>query len=232
MQAVIIAGGEGTRIKSIFPATPKLLLPLNGETLLDYLINYLKKNDCKDIIICSGYLGSKIKEYVERRNFGIKMRLSQEEKLLGTAGALRLVKNLLSETFLVLFGDIFTTIDIGKLLKFHLENSADGTVVVRETEHPDDSNLVSFNKDLSVKKFYFKPHKGITPSKYGLTAIYLFNQKILDLLPETTPMDLERDFLPFLLKYKKKLVCYNTDEFISDIGTPERYNKSLKLFKK
>ncbi len=225
-----MAGGKGTRLRPI-TATPKLLLPLNGRLLIDYLINYLKKYNCQDIIICTGYLGNKIKEHVRKIDYGVSVRLSQENEPLGTAGALYRIKNLLKETFLVLYGDVFTTIDITKLLKFHLQKSADCTMVVRKTDHPKDSNLVSFNKNWLVKGFHFKPHGKIPPSEYGLTAIYMFNQEVLQLLPRTTPLDLEKDFLPILLKHKKRLVCYNTNEFISDIGTPERYNKILLLKK-
>lgn len=232
MQAVIMAGGKGTRLGSISDTTPKLLLALSGAPLIDYLINYLKKNNCENIIICAGYLGDKIKEYVKKNIYGMKITISQEKKPLGTAGALSLIKNLLNETFLVFYGDVITTMDIAKLLKFHIRNHADCTVVIRKTDHPRDSNLVSFNKNWLVKRFHFKPHKKVPSSKYGLTAIYMFNPEVLQLLPKTTPLDLEKDFLPILLKHRKKLVCYNTGEFIYDIGTPERYNKILQLFKK
>lgn len=227
-----MAGGKGTRIRSAVSLVPKILLPINNKPLIDYLINNLKKGKCNNVIICAGHLSRKIKEYIDKNHYDIPINLSIESKPLGTAGALSLIKNLLKETFVVLYGDIFTTIDIAKLLKFHLQNNADCTIVVRKTEHPQDSNLVSFNKSLLVKKFYFKPHAKIPLSEYGLTAIYMFNPEVLQLLPEIIPLDLEKDFLPILLKHKKKLVCYNTREFIRDIGTPERYSKILKLFKK
>ncbi len=227
-----MAGGKGTRIRPAVSLVPKILLPLDNKPLIDYLINNLKKSECSNVIICAGHLSRKIKEYIDKNHYGIPINLSIENEPLGTAGALNLIKNLLKETFVVLYGDIFTTIDIAKLLKFHLRNNADCTIVVRKTEHPQDSNLVSFNKSLSVKKFYFKPHAKIPLSEYGLTAIYMFNPEVLQLLPEITPLDLEKDFLPILLKRKKKLVCYNTREFIRDIGTPERYSKILQLFKK
>lgn len=232
MQAVIIAGGKGKRIESIIPDTPKLLLPLNGILLIDYLIDCLKNYGCKDIIISTGHLSDKIKDHLKKKNYGIPIYISQENKPLGTAGALNLIRNRLNETFIVLFGDVFTTVNILKLFKFHLHNHADCTLVVRKTEHPQDSNLVKLDKNWFVKNFQFKPHKKTPNLNYGLAGIYMFNSKMLQLLPSKKPLDLEKDFLSTLLRHKKKLVCYNTNEFILDIGTPERYNKILKFFKK
>jgi len=232
MQAIIVAGGKGKRIESIIPDTPKLLLPLNKKLLVDYLIGYLKNYGCKDIIISTGHLGDKIKDHFEKNNYGIRVNISQENEPLGTAGALNLIKNRINETFVILFGDIFTRVNILKLLKFHLRNHSDCTIVVRKTEHPQDSNLVGLDENWLVKNFQFKPHKKTSTSNYGLTGIYMFNPKMLQFLPKKKPLDLEKDFLSALLRYKKKLVCYNTNEFILDIGTPERYNKILKLFKK
>lgn len=225
-----MAGGKGKRLRDVISDIPKPLVPISGRPLLDYIIDHLKRNGCDNIIICTGYLSDKIKEHVKKSDYGVPVRLSKEDKPLGTAGALHQVKNFLDEDFLVLFGDIFTTMDIAKLLRFHLGNRADCTLVVRKTEHPLDSNLVTINKNWTVKKLYFKPHK-IIPSSYGLAAIYVLNPKVLKLLPKRTPFDLEKDFLPLLLRQEKKLVCYNTDEFIQDIGTPERYKKILQLFK-
>lgn len=232
MQTVVIAGGKGTRLGPISGIIPKLLLPLIDGLLIDYLIKYLVKNNCKHIIICTGYLGDKIKEHIKKNNYGIKTVLSQEKKPMGTAGALSLIRKRLNETFLVFYGDVVTTMNIPKLLKFHLKNQADCTIVIRKTDHPKDSNLVSFNKNWLVERFHFKPHKKVSSLEYGLAAIYMFNPEVLRLLPKTIPLDLEKDFLPILLKNRKKLVCYNTDEFIYDIGTPGRYKKILELFKK
>lgn len=226
-----MAGGKGTRLKPLSDTMPKLLFPLANKPLIDYLISHLKKNGCDNIIICSGYLGDKIKEYIDQNDYDVSIRLSRENKPLGTAGALHLIKNLLNETFLILYGDVITKIDITKLLKFHLKNRADCTIVVRKTDHPEDSNLVNFDKSWLVRNFYFKPHNKILHAEYGLTAIYIFNREVLQLLPKTIPFDLEKNFLPVLLKHGKKLVCYNTEEFIFDIGTLERYNKVLQMLK-
>lgn len=232
MQAIIVAGGKGRRIESIIPDTPKLLLPLNKKLLMDYLIGYLKNYGCKDIIISTGHLGDKIKDHLKKNNYGIRVNISQENEPLGTAGALSLIKDRINETFVILFGDIFTAVNILKLFKFHLRNLSDCTIVVRKTEHPQDSNLVGLDENWLVKNFQFKPHKKTPTSNYGLAGIYMFNPKMLQFLPQKKPLDLEKDFLSALLRHKKKLVCYNTNEFILDIGTPERYEKILKLFKK
>lgn len=231
MQVIIVAGGKGKRIESIIPDTPKLLLPLNKKLLIDYLMGYLKNYGCKDIIISTGHLSDKIKNHLEKNNYGVRVNISQENEPLGTAGALSLIKNHINETFIILFGDIFTTVNLLKLSKFHLQNHSDCTIVVRKTEHPEDSNLVGLDENWLVKNFWFKPHKKNPTSDYGLTGIYMLNPEMLQFLPKKKPLDLEKDFLSALLRHKKKLVCYNTNEFILDIGTPERYKKIQEYVK-
>jgi len=95
MQAIIIAGGKGTRMSSISTTIPKLLLPLNNKLLIDYSIEHLIKNGCDNIIICCGHLGDKIKEYIDKKDYGIPVKISTESKPLGTAGALHLIKDLI-----------------------------------------------------------------------------------------------------------------------------------------
>lgn len=233
MQVVILSAGEGTRLRPLTNTIAKVMVPINGKPLLEWSIEHLKKFGIKEFFINLHYLPDSITKYFgDGKKFGVKITYSNEEKLLGTGGALTNFKPFLNQTFLVLYGDVFTTLNVDNLLKFHLKNKADGTIVVRKTDHPQDSDLVDIGKGQKVKNFYFKPHKEIPNTQYGLTAIYLFNPEALRLLPKRVPFDLARDFLPILLKHKKRLFCYNTDEFIRDIGTVERYQKVIDFLQR
>lgn len=229
MQAIIIAGGKGTRLGILTATTPKLLLPLNNKPLIDYTINHLKKNGCDNIIICTGYKGYKIKDYIDRKNYGVAVRQSMERQPLGTAGALHLIKDLLENEFFVLFGDIYTTINLRKMHKFHKKKKADATLALHKSDHPQDSTVVKIDKNRRLINFIEKP--GQDRKKYGnltATSLYILKKDILNFIAKNSEIDFARDVFPEMLKNKRRLFGYLTEEYAKDIGTPERYKEVQK----
>lgn len=224
-----MAGGKGTRIRPITATIPKLLLTLANKPLIDYIISHLKKNGCDNIIICTGYLGDKIQEHIDRNDYGIPIRLSREDKPLGTAGALHLIKNLLENEFFVLFGDIYTTINLRKMREFHKKKNAVVTAAIHLSDHPKDSNLVEFDSNFRITKILRKPHAQIPQNPHNLAALYLVSRDIKNYLPAFTPHDFEHDLLPRLLLENLPVYGYNTSELMMDIGTPKRLKKVEKL---
>lgn len=228
MQAIIIAGGKGTRISSITTKIPKLLLPLRDKTLLDHIVSYLKKNGCDSIIICIGHLGDKIKEHIERKDYGIPIKLSIESKPLGTAGPLHLIKNLLENEFFILFGDIYSTINLRKMLSFHKQRDADATLLLHTSDHPQDSMVVTIDKKNRLLKFIEKP--GRNWKKYGnltKSSIYIMKKSVLNFITKDKKVDFD-DIFPTMQKSEKKLFGYITEEYLKDIGTPQRYKEVQK----
>ncbi len=226
MQAIIIAGGKGTRMSSISTTIPKLLLPLNNKLLIDYSIEHLIKNGCDNIIICCGHLGDKIKEYIDKKDYGIPVKISTESKPLGTAGALHLIKDLLEDEFLILYGDIFTTINLRELIQFHQRKKADATLVLHSSDHPQDSTVVEIDKENKLLTFIEKP--GENWEKYGnltKTSIYVLKKGVLDFIPKEIAVDFSKDVFPKMLKKGKKLFGYVTEEYAKDMGTPQRYQE-------
>lgn len=232
MQAVIMAGGKGKRLKKIISDIPKPLAPINGKPLLDYIIEHAKNNGCDDIVITTGYLGNKIKEHVEKNNYGITVRISQESKPLGTAGSLIPIRDLLEEEFFVLYGDIFTTIDLSKMLKFHKQKKSDGTLALHTSDHPQDSTIVKIDYNSKILNLVEKP--GEDWEKYGnltATSLYILNKKILEFIEENQEIDIAKDIFPKMLEAGKNLFGYLTNEYAKDIGTPERYEKVQQYVK-
>lgn len=229
MQAIIIAGGKGTRLKSLSKMVPKLLLPLNNKPLIEYLISHLKKNGCKNIVITTGYLGNKIREYVEKNNYGVKIHLSQEAKPLGTAGSLHLIKNLLEDEFFVLYGDVFTTIDLKKMFKFHKQRESDATLALHKSDHPEDSTVVKINNKSKILGLLEKP--GENWKKHGnltSTSLYILKKSILGFIEKNKEIDLTKDVFPGMLRKNKNLFGYITEEYAKDMGTPKRYKEVQK----
>lgn len=224
MQAIIIAGGKGTRVRSVSTKVPKILFPLNKALLLDYDIRYLRENHFDDIIVCCGYLGYKIEKYIEKKDFSIPIRISKEVKPLGTAGPLHLIKNFLEDEFLVLFGDIYAKIDLKKMYFFHKKKNADITLTLHMSDHPEDSMVVKIDKKNKIQKF-IKP--GGNWRKYGKltkSSLYIMKKSLLKFIPKEKKVDFDEIF-PEMQRCGKKLFGYVTDEYIKDIGTPKRYKE-------
>lgn len=242
MQAIILAGGKGTRLRSLTEdVIPKPLVPIkekiNGKIeskpLLDHVINHAEKYGCTDIIVCTGHLGHKIQEHIAANQYTAAVSVSQEERPLGTAGALRLIKDLLADEFFILYGDIYTTINLKKMLQFHKKNNADVTIAVHTSDHPQDSTVAQLDDSGKFVAMIEKP--GDDWKKYGnltQTSLYIVKKDVLDFIPEGKSLDLAKDIFPTMLKKKKRLFGYITNEFAKDVGTPERYTNVLERLHK
>lgn len=226
-----MAGGKGARLAPLSDTTAKLLLPLANKPLIDYLINHLKKNGCDNVIICTGHLGDKIKDYLNKKDYGLQIKLSMEEKPLGTGGALNLIKNQLKKEFFVLYGDVYTTINLGKMLDFHKKKRAIVTAAIHPSSHPKDSDLVEFNSDARITKILRKPHTQIPENPHNLAALYLVSRDVKKYLLTKTPYDFEHDLLTKLVDENVPVYGYNTSEVIMDIGTPERLEEAERLLR-
>lgn len=226
MQAVIMAGGKGTRLVSVTKdAIPKPMVLLAGKPLLLWQIEELKKNGIEDIVIVIGHLGCKIVEFFgEGSAFGVHIAYIQERVPLGTAGALYEFKKLLREPyFLLVFGDIFFAVDIHRMEIFHQACKAEATLLVHPNGHPADSDLVVLDEEDRVIRFDAKNH--IRSGWYDNcvnAGLYILDESICGLVKKDTKMDLEKEILAPLAGRKNKIYGYYSTEYIRDIGTVER----------
>lgn len=231
MQAIIMAGGKGTRLRSLTEdSIPKPLIHVHTKSLLDHVIDHAIKYSCNNIIICTGHLGHKIQEHIAKNHYTATVTVSQEETSLGTAGALYLIKDLLEDEFIILYGDIYTTINLKKMLHYHKKNKADVTIAVHTSDHPQDSTIAKLDSQGRFLEMIEKP--GEDWEKFGnltQTSLYIVKKDILQFIPEGEVLDLAKDIFPVMLKKKKRLFGYVTEEYAKDMGTPERYNKVVKL---
>ena len=215
MQAVIMAGGFGTRLLKLTHNTiPKPLIEICGKPLLQWQIENLQENGFDDIIIIVGHLGDLILD-----KFGGTVRYYEEDEPLGTAGALPRIKDMLNDEFLLLYGDLFFNVDFQRMIKFHHEHSAQGTLFIHPNSHPYDSDIVVFDNDYHIKTILSKYREpGYWVHNYTNAGIYYFNKSILDAFPQKDKIDLEREILPHLSLYG-----YLSPEYVKDIGTVERF---------
>jgi NDP-sugar pyrophosphorylase family protein len=166
------------------------------------------------------------------KKFGVSLNYSMEKELLGTGGGLVPIKDFITEDTLIVYGDVAISVDFSKLHNFHARNKALVTAAVHPSHHPEDSDLVEYDKNFLLERIMKKPHKSIPENPHNLAALYIFSSdaiKYLSLLKP--PFDIAHDLLQVILDRGGKIFCYNTDEFMMDTGTPERLEKVRKIFK-
>ena len=232
MKLVLMAGGKGERLYPLTKEVPKPMLPFNGKPLLEHTIEWAKKQGLKDIIICSGYLAHIIEEYFrDGSRFGVNIKYSIEKEPLGTAGPLRLAKELIgNDNFIMLHADIVCRINAKPLMDFHLKNNALCTLVIHKSSHPQDSDLIETNKTGRVVKFWKKPHAEQPPTELGNSGMHVFSPRIMDFIPEGK-YSMEKDLLPKIVELQEQVYGHHTEEFLKDMVTPERMKQIEEMMK-
>lgn len=225
MQAVIMAGGKGTRLSSVTNnEIPKPMVKLNGKPILEYQIECFKANGITNVYIVIGYLGEIIKDYFgDGSHWGIKIEYIIEREPLGTAGALYYLKNKVEETFLLTFGDLIFDFYYERFLQFHKEKGADITLLVHPNSHPYDSDVLTLDRDNRVIGCLFKNEVRVEDYRNIVNAgIYILQRDVLNILHKPVKMDMEKDIVLKLIEEDKKVFGYYTTEYVKDVGTPER----------
>jgi D-glycero-alpha-D-manno-heptose 1-phosphate guanylyltransferase len=222
-EAVILCGGLGTRLRSIFPNIPKCIVPFKGKPFLEILIEVLTNKKIKKIILCTGYLNHLLENAIGKTD-STHIIFSNETKVLGTGGALKNALKLVNDDFyLALNGDSFCDFDIEKIIDFHLNNSADCTIlVIKSSDNKSDVGMISINeKTRKILKFNEKDPNA--NSGYINAGVYVLNKDIFSLIKQKN-FSLERDFIPEMLG-KKNFFAFQVAGPLFDIGTPSGYKE-------
>lgn len=223
MKAVILAAGLGERLKPLTDEIPKVMVPIAGKPLLQWQIEYLKTYAISDIYINLHDKPEKIQDFAgDGRRFNVHITYSYEPVLRGTAGGLTAFKKHLTSDFLLLYGDIFTQLNIYQVLALHRNKNAFITAVIQKTDHPDDSDLVEISTRGTIQRLFLKPHVIKPSGSRSLGAMYLCDPHVIYLIPTDRSSDFAHDILPIALRLKKSLFAYQTHEYMMDIGTPDR----------
>lgn len=233
MQAVIMAGGKGTRLSSVLKDIPKPMVNFAGKPLLEYQIENLKENGITDITLVIGYLGHVIQEHFGNgEKYGVNISYFVEETPLGTAGALFYLKNKLKEDFILLFGDLFTDINFKRFYLYHLEKKAGITLYAHPNSHPYDSDVLLTDENSLVTGWIYKNTERHEYYRNLVNAgVYVVSPKILDELKENEKADLEKQLISKLIT-QRKVYAYCCTEYVKDIGTPERLKKVENDYRK
>ncbi|MCR4435360.1 MAG: nucleotidyltransferase family protein [Clostridiales bacterium] len=231
MQALVLAGGLGTRLRSVVRDRPKPMVSVNDRPFLEYIIKYLAKQDVKNIVLCTGYLGYRIREHFKDGSpWGCRIQYSEEEEPLGTGGALKLAEKYISEDdFFVLNGDTFLELDYGKMLGYHRGKKSQITVALVQTKDTRRYGSIVLGEGNRIGRFLEKNSNGI--SGFINAGVYIFQKGILDHIQPHRKISLESELLPYFINNHSSVYGYKSKGYFIDIGIPETYYKSQEDFK-
>jgi mannose-1-phosphate guanylyltransferase len=231
MQAVIIAGGKGTRLRPLTYDCPKPMLPLVDRPFLEWMINRCREASVTDILLNVQYHSQQVIDYFgDGDHFGVKIRYVEESTPLDTAGAIKLAETYFTGESLIVFNaDILTNLDLNGLIKFHQETKADATLTLTRVSDITPFGLVELDKQNQVQAFREKPNaeQALTFLAQGINTInagtYVLEPEIFDIYPTGEPLSFERTVFPNVLERGLKMMGFVWDGYWMDMGTPEKY---------
>jgi mannose-1-phosphate guanylyltransferase len=222
VQALILAGGEGTRLRPLTSTVPKPVVPLVDRPFIVYMLEWLRSHGVDDIVMSCGFLASGVRNVLgDGSGHGLQIRYVEEPRPLGTGGALKYAESLLDDRFLMLNGDVLTDIDLSAQIEQHERTGAVATLGLVPVENPAAYGLVRLDADNAVTDFIEKPGPEITDVNTISAGAYVLERSVLDLLEADQPASIERDVFPRLVG--NGLYGRVSDGYWLDIGTPERY---------
>ena len=227
MKAIILAGGEGTRLRSVSGALPKPMVPLLGRPILEHIIILLKNCGFEDICIAVRYRAEQICDYFkDGRAHGVRIVYSHETEPLGTAGAVKGCRNFYGkDDFLVISGDAVCDMELDRLFEKHISSGAAASVALYKEKNPNRFGLALTDGEGIIHSFIEKPDWPRVVTDSVNTGIYVLSPAAMEYVPDGVPFDFGKDLFPLLLKRREKLMGFDMDGYWCDVGTPLSYYK-------
>jgi mannose-1-phosphate guanylyltransferase len=227
MQAFILAGGKGTRLRPLTMHTPKPIVPIANRPFLLYQLELLKRADVRDVILSLSYQPQKIEDRLgDGTDYNVRISYTVETSPLGTAGAYRNAAGLINKTTVVLNGDVLTDIDLNEVIQFHREREALATIVLTPVPNPTAYGLVEADSEGRVLRFLEKPKPEEVTCDTINAGIYILEPRVLDYIPEGEPFMFEYGVFPQLLERGEPFYAYTWRGYWRDIGTSASYRQA------
>src|SRR5450432_1463400 len=228
MKAVVMAGGEGTRLRPMTANQPKPLLPVVNRPIMEHVLRLLRRHGFTDTVVTVQFLASLIRNYFgDGDELGMNLQYATEEKPLGTAGSVKNAEAELRDSrFVVISGDALTDIDLTDMARFHQTNNALVTVALARVPNPLEFGIVITAEDGRIQRFLEKPTWGQVFSDTVNTGLYVMEPEVLAEVPPGEVVDWSADVFPKLLKRGAPLFGYITEDYWEDVGTHETYLKA------
>ncbi len=231
MNAIVLAGGEGTRLRPLTYTTPKPLLPIANRPFLEHQLSWLARHGVDEVVLSLGYKPDAFARRFRSGTYdGVRLRYAVEPEPLGTAGAIRFAAHhhagdgdRLSGRFLVCNGDVLTDLDVSALVRFHEERGAQASIALTRVEDPSAFGVVPTGDDGRVQSFVEKPPPDQAPTDWINAGTYVLEASVLDTIPAGQAVSIERETFPGLLAAGGKLYAMRSPDYWIDIGTPAKY---------
>src|ERR687897_1335689 len=225
MKAVIMAGGQGTRLRPLTSNQPKPMIPIVGVPCMEHIVNLLKEHGFTDIVVTLQFMPEEIRDYFgDGSDWGVCMSYSVEDVPAGTAGSVKLAEELLEgERVLVISGDALTDCDLARVVSFHEAKAGAATMVLKSVENPLDFGIVITEEEGRISRFLEKPAWGQVFSDTVNTGIYLLEPSVMGEIPERGEYDFSKELFPKLLEAGRPMYGYVTEDYWEDIGTLEQF---------
>lgn len=225
MKAVIMAGGQGTRLKPLTCTAPKPMMTLLGRPVIDYTLDLLEENGFSEAYITLKYLGDMIKNHIISQDRKIKINFVTENEYLGTAGGVKNALQSTDEPFLVISGDALCDYRLDRIMEYHRANDCHATIVTAKVADPSEYGVVCAEHDGRIKGFIEKPSFTQAVSNNANTGIYVLGSECLDMIPNNTASDFSRDIFPQMLKGEMRVFSYPAEGYWCDIGDFDSYRR-------
>ena len=224
MQAVILVGGQGTRLRPLTLTVPKPMLPLMNRPFLEFQINLCLRHGIKDIILSTAYKPEVFEDYFgDGSRLGIRLTYVTEEEPLDTCGAVKNVERHIEGSFLVFNGDVLSDLDLGNLIAFHREKGGKATLYLTRVEDPTAYGLVPLDRRGRIVEFLEKPSWDQVVTDLVNAGTYVLEPELLDRVPAGEPYSFERQLFPGLLEDGVPMYGFPSEAYWMDIGTPAKY---------
>ncbi len=230
--AMILAAGEGTRLRPLTLKTPKPLLPIDGTPLIEITLYWLKSYGISDVAVNLYHLGDQIKEYLgDGSQLGMKIIYSEEETLLGTAGGVKKVEDFFDGTFIIFYGDTLTDFDLSEMIQLHRDKKASVTIALFEPLDPSQYGIVNMDETGRIHGFIEKPKSpipGLKPPLLANVGVYVIEKEVLDYAPQTGFSDFGYDIFPQLINADVPIYGYplKPEDYFIDTGNIEKYEQA------
>jgi mannose-1-phosphate guanylyltransferase / phosphomannomutase len=227
MKAVVMAGGEGTRLRPLTSNQPKPMVPIVGKPCMEHIVELLKRHGFEDVIVTVAFLPQAIRSYFgSGETLGVDIGYSVEESPLGTAGSVKRAAGRLDDTFLVISGDALCDVDLTELVEAHREKGASVTIGLKSVENPLEFGIVVTDEDGRVERFLEKPSWGQVFSDTINTGIYVLEPEVLRHIPQDRPYDFSKELFPLLLEMGRPIYGHVLDGYWQDIGNLDQYRQA------
>jgi len=224
VKAVILAGGEGTRLRPLTSNQPKPMMPVANRPMMEHIVRLLAEHGFDEVVVTVAFLANQIRTYFgDGSEFGVRMRYATEDTPLGTAGSVANAAEELDDTFLVISGDVLTDVDLTEFVKAHREAGAAASIALKRVEDPVEFGIVITRDDGSIERFLEKPTWGQVFSDTINTGIYVLEPEVFDFIPGGEVVDFSGDVFPAMLERGLTLQGHVAEGYWEDVGTLEAY---------